>query len=72
MSSGRHKDGNWRILDPLTWEKAQLAVLMDLCDELKRLNAAIYCHNCLYIPNILRRIEKNTTKPAKRRKAARK
>lgn len=50
-----------------TWENVQVAVLLDIRDELKRLNSLLYCHNTTAIPQILRRIQKNTTKPKKKR-----
>lgn len=47
---------------------AQLAVLMDIRDEMKRLNEVLHCHNFLNMPSKLERIARNTSKP-KRRKA---
>lgn len=48
MSDGRCKDYNWRVRQgnaDATFEGAQLAVLMDIRDELKRLNLVMYCPN---------------------------
>ena len=67
----RFKDTDWNL--PLgsdgrsveTWEQACLAVLMDVRDELKRLNAALYCPNFQHIPRTLREIKRNTTKRKK-------
>ena len=47
--------------------EAQLAVLMDLRDELIKLNRVFECHNALAIPDLLRRIESNTRKPQRKR-----
>lgn len=39
---------------------AQLAVLMDIRDELQKLNAVFACFNFTNMPAILRQIRKNT------------
>lgn len=65
----RHKDANWTIEgEALTYEQAQLAVLMDLRDELKKLNALLHCGNFVAIPGVLREIRENTKPRKKRRK----
>lgn len=47
----RHKDANWNLSEPaLTWEQAQIAVLMDIRDELKSINRLL---NCYRIPRAL-------------------
>ena len=73
MADRRGKNQNWQPLDEdgkaPTWERAGIAVLMDIRDELQRLNAAIYCPNFIGIPRTLRAIQKNTAK--RRRKATR-
>lgn len=51
-----------------SWERVNLAVLMDLRDELQKLNALLGCRNFTEIPQTLRRISANT---AKKRKAKR-
>lgn len=78
----RHKDANWNLsgVGPdersvKTWEEAGIAVLMDIRDELKRLNATLHCQNFLAIPWTLKGIERNTTRkkrrlPVARRRAA--
>lgn len=72
MSDRRHRDGDWIVGDEKgvvpTWERAGIAVLMDIRDELKRLNAAIYCPNFMAIPRTLKRISRNTAKPKKKRR----
>lgn len=55
-----------------TWERAAIAVLMDIRHELRRLNAAIYCENFKAIPGHLRGIRRNTAPLAARRSARRK
>lgn len=55
----------------LTWEMAQIAVLMDIRAELRRLNAIFHCQNFLEVPTILRDIRKQTKKPRRPRKARR-
>jgi hypothetical protein len=44
-----------------------LAVLMDIRDELKRINNVLNCSNCLAIPRKLDRIAANTAMPRKRK-----
>ena len=67
----RRKDVDWHIPsgkvgDIPTPEQACIAVLMDIRDELKKLNIIVGCSNAIDIPNILRRIDENTKK-AKRK-----
>lgn len=50
-----------------TW---QLAVLLSIRDELRRLNAVLHCSNFLDIPHKLERIKRNTTKKRKPRVVA--
>lgn len=70
MIDRRKKDVNWtlHISDggTVSNEHAQLAVLMDLRDELKKLNTLLHCPNVIDIPRILRGIR--TKLPSKRRK----
>lgn len=50
----RHKDSNWTLPESnMTYESAQLAVLMDLRDELKHLNSLLHCPNFTAIPGTL-------------------
>lgn len=52
----RHKDGVWTLAEKnLTWDQAQLAVLMDIRDELKRL-----ANMSARTETRLRRISRNT------------
>ena len=54
----RYKDANWNLTAPnvQTWDQAQVAVLMDLRDELKKLNAVLACPNFQEIPHTLKAI----------------
>lgn len=56
--------------DDKHYRMASLAVLMDIRDEMRRLNAVFACPNFLAVPHRLAAIEKNTRNP--RRKAAKK
>lgn len=76
MVDKRRKDVPWKIYSDQRWKGAwpdsyyyamQLAVLMDIRDELKRLNSIICCPNFIGIPSTLNSIRTNTAKP--RRKA---
>lgn len=69
MGDTRRKDGNWIVTDDsegmrglTTWSQVQLAVLMDLRDELKSINRRLNCSETLGIPRTLRAIQRNTTK----------
>lgn len=45
-----------------SYDQAQLAVLMDIRDELRKLNRLLGCQNFVEVPTILRGIRRNTTK----------
>lgn len=66
----RHKDGDWKLPEGRleTWEQVNSAILMDIRDELKQLNAVFACHNAQRIPFVLDQIQKNTRKPAKKKR----
>ena len=65
----RHKDTEWNLPDRHQWESIHAALLMDIRDELKRLNTLLYCHNFQAIPRHLKAIRQNTNKKhAKKRK----
>lgn len=49
-------------------ETVQAAVLMDIRDELQKLNRLLHCSNFTDIPHILRTIRRNTAKKPRRRK----
>ena len=66
----RHKDGNWGLPETLPdWELVPVALLMDIRDELKALNAHLRCHNFVQIPTILRGIRRKLPTRRPRRKA---
>jgi len=64
----RHKDVNWTLHEPVSWNDINAALLMDIRDELQRLNAVLHCPDFLDIPRQLRLIRQNITKPKKRAK----
>lgn len=75
---GRHKNADWVLptdrLNPnqiASWQYVPIAVLMDIRDELQRLNALLHCPNFTGIPHKLDDIRKNTRKPKRRRKGRR-
>lgn len=62
MADTRKKNINWNVGKEATWEGAQLAVLMDIRDELQRLNGLLGCANFREIPRVLRTIRGNTSR----------
>jgi predicted metalloenzyme YecM len=48
-----------------SWEAVQIAILMDIRDELQRLNSLLHCHNFTGIPATLRGISKKLATPRK-------
>lgn len=67
----RHKDANWRLPDKAeNWQQASVAVLMDLRDELKRLNELLHCPNFTRIPAVLDVIRRNTHKKKRKQSKA--
>jgi hypothetical protein len=65
----RHKDSNWNFPATLTNENhVTCALLMDLRDELKSLNAVLHCSSFLDIPHKLEVIKRNTTKKPRPKK----
>lgn len=65
--AGRFKNLNWNL--PSTeegklpkWDYVPIALLMDIRDELQRLNKLLGCANCVAIPRKLDQIEVNTRK----------
>ena len=49
-----------------TWERASLAVLMDIRRELRDLNRLLRCPDFQAIPRTLKAVQKNTTKRRRR------
>lgn len=72
MSDMRKRGIEWGITPnsdgSFSFTAAQLAVLMDIRDELKRLNGTLHCVNFLRIPSKLEAIRRNTAKPRKVKK----
>lgn len=64
----RHKDIEWNLPNPINWDQVPISVLMDIRDELKRLNGLLNCHNFTRIPFVLDQIKRNTTKKKRARK----
>lgn len=66
----RHKNKEWNLdgkevngrSSGVSPEHLHAALLMDLRDELQRLNRLLHCHNTVAIPELLRAIKRNTTK----------
>lgn len=69
MADRRRKDTNWllNLNDDGSAQpgQASLAVLMDIRDELKRINQRLDCIETIRIPRYLKRIASNTAKPRK-------
>lgn len=66
----RYRDVDWTLpADAIgTWERVNTAILMDIRDELKRLNSLLHCSNFTAIPFKLDAIRNNTTPKKKRPK----
>jgi len=65
MADTRHKNKVWNVgevIQSYTWEQGKLAVLMDIRDELKRLNELLHCEHFLCIPMKLDAIRRNTAR----------
>lgn len=75
MRTGQHQlpNCNWKVTDDhrnaSDVHHAILATLMDIRAELRGITSRLDCHETLALPNILRRIARNTTKPKKRKKS---
>lgn len=74
----RHKDCNWNLREGKPGEQGQTlhdvktiqaALLMDIRDELKQLNALLACPRFIGIPTTLDHIAANTRKPKRGRPA---
>ena len=72
MADTRKKNTNWGIKtndDGTTpTPDAHLATLMDIRDELQRLNSLLHCSNFVEIPRKLDAIKRNTAKKRKTRR----
>ena len=71
MADRRKANQNWQVADKrgnvYSWENASVAVLMDIRDELQRLNNLLNCYNFMQIPAHLKQLVKNTRKRNKKR-----
>lgn len=64
----RHANLDWDLpSDRVSWEQVNTALLMDIRDELKRLNKLLACPNFVAIPQKLNMIVANTAKGRRRR-----
>ena len=73
MKRGAHNkaNANWSIHDaPDSWTQVAVAVLMDIREELRGINAILECPNFGAIPFHLDKIRMNTTKKKRRKKRA--
>lgn len=72
MTDKRKKNANWNLNvnddGSVPQMDAHLAVLMDIRDEMQRLNRLLHCSNFIGIPRELANITKNTRKPRKVRR----
>ena len=76
MADTRYKDREWVLRTDAvgrleSWEQVQAALLMDLRDELKKLNALLTCPNFTAVPGYLRETAINTRKKKRPLKAVR-
>lgn len=68
----RFKDAEWNLPPGETrgsighWNALQSAILMDIRDELKKLNRVFECYNFVRIPRVLDRIQRNTAEKKKK------
>lgn len=67
MRKKRNINVGWQTNDApnFTWEQVQIEVLMDIRDELQRLNSLLHCPNFMAIPSKLDAIRRKI--PARKR-----
>ena len=68
----RHQNVNWSLSElnadrTVSIHVITAAVLMDIRDELKLINATLQCRNFQKLPAAVRRIANNTAKPTRKR-----
>lgn len=72
MADTRHKDAQWILRTDangrVSWEQIIVAVLMDIRDEMKRLNTLLHCQNFIAIPRKLDAIHRKM--PTRRKRKA--
>jgi len=64
----RHRNTTWILREIPDLDGAQLAVLMDIREELKLLNGLFRCPNFRQIPSKIDAIRKNTARPKRKKK----
>jgi len=66
----RQKNWDWNLAEEkdgrYAFDQIQANVLLDIRDELQRLNRLLQCQNFRRIPFVLRSIRQNTSKPRKK------
>lgn len=68
IDKSRMKNADWKVAHEgksLGVDHAQIAVLMDIRDELQRLNSLLHCHNFTSLPATVRTISRKM--PVRRR-----
>jgi hypothetical protein len=62
MADRRRANVHWDVAEENgqipSWERVGIAVLMDIRDELQRLNALLHCENFTGIPRTLKSIQR--------------
>jgi hypothetical protein len=76
VSDQRHANKGWNLPTSAegrieSWDMVKIAVLMDIRDELQRLNTLLYCKNFTGLPFTLKQIDKNTRKRKKKHETTR-
>lgn len=73
MPDHRQKNKDWSL--PLAengalqnWDMVQLALLMDIRDELQTLNRLLSCPNFVAIPRLLEAVRRNTARRRRKKK----
>ena len=66
----RHKDEDWILYDPASWNDINAALLMDIRDELKRLNSILHCASLKAIRVNTRKYKKKVKLKAVKRRVA--
>jgi hypothetical protein len=71
----RHKDTDWNLSEGTlssdgkrtthSWDAIHSALLMDIRDELKRINSVLHCYDFLKLPRAVDSIRRNTARPKK-------
>ena len=78
VNRSKYKNSEWTLKESekgdglINTSEASLSVLMDIRDELQKLNWLLSCPNFQEVPSLLRGIRVNTRKPVKRKPKARK